>query len=85
MTIDNNNVYQWDAGASAWNDITSTWESTFTVVSSSEYSLGVLTDDISASTGGAGNVIQIGFETEISSQEFSVQRLDIFVKTGRMI
>jgi len=85
MTIDNNNVYQWDAGASAWNDITSTWESTFTVVSSSEYSLGVLTDDISTSTGGAGNVIQIGFETEISSQEFSVQRLDIFVKTGRMI
>ena len=50
-----------------------------------EFTVGVLTDDISASTGGAGNVIQIGFETEISSQEFSVQRLDIFVKTGRII
>ena len=50
-----------------------------------EYSKGSLIDKVDASVGGAGNVIQIGFETEVNNTSFSVQKLDIFMKTGRKI
>ena len=49
-----------------------------------EYTAGLLFDDIRAEAGGSGNVVQIGFETDINDEAFSVQRLDIFVKTGRV-
>ena len=50
-----------------------------------EYSKGSLIDKVDASVGGAGNVIQLGFETEVNNTSFSVQKLDIFMKTGRKI
>ena len=49
-----------------------------------EYTAGFLIDNISAPAGGTGKVVQIGFETEINDKSFSVQRLDIFVKAGRV-
>ena len=50
-----------------------------------EYSKGSLIDKVDASVGGSGNIIQLGFETEINNTSFSVQKLDIFMKTGRKI
>lgn len=50
-----------------------------------EYSKGSLIDKVDASVGGSGNVIQLGFETEVNNTSFSVQKLDIFMKTGRKI
>ena len=50
-----------------------------------EYSKGSLIDKVDTSVGGAGNVIQLGFETEVNNTSFSVQKLDIFLKTGRKI
>lgn len=50
-----------------------------------EYSKGSLLDKVDASVGGSGNVIQLGFETEVNNSSFSVQKLDIFMKTGRKI
>lgn len=50
-----------------------------------EYSKGSLIDKVDASVGGSGNVIQLGFETEVNNSSFSVQKLDIFMKTGRKI
>lgn len=49
-----------------------------------EFTVGVLVDSINTPANGSGKVVQIGFETPINTQEFSVQRLDIFVKTGRV-
>jgi len=84
MTLDDNSVYQWDAGTSTWNDITSTWETTFTVSSSSEYTSGIVIDKLKSSVGGSGNVVQIGFEADVNGSELSVQKFDVFVKTGRV-
>lgn len=48
-----------------------------------EFVAGVLVDQIQAPANGAGKVVQISFEARIDGEELSVQRLDIFVKTGR--
>lgn len=50
----------------------------------SEYSAGVLIDKLSTPAQGSGEVVQIGFEADVNGQELSVQRLDIYVKTGRI-
>ena len=49
----------------------------------SEYTLGVQTDTIKSSVGGAGNIIQLGFEADVNGNNISVQAIDCFVKTGR--
>ena len=49
----------------------------------SEFSFGINLDSIKSSVGGSGTTIQIGFEADVNGSELSVQKLDIFVKTGR--
>ena len=49
-----------------------------------EYTSGVVIDKIKSSVGGSGNVVQIGFEADVNGSELSVQKFDVFVKTGRM-
>ena len=49
-----------------------------------EYVAGVLIDKVSTPAQGSGEVVQIGFEANVNGQELSVQKLDIFVKTGRI-
>jgi hypothetical protein len=49
-----------------------------------EFSFGINLDSVKSSVGGSGNVIQIGFEANVNGNELSVQKLDIFVKTGRI-
>jgi len=49
-----------------------------------EFSVGIVLDSIKSSVGGSGNTIQIGFEADVNGSELSVQKIDMFVKTGRM-
>lgn len=49
-----------------------------------EFSVGIVLDSIKASVGGSGNTIQIGFEADVNGSELSVQKIDMFVKTGRI-
>ncbi len=49
-----------------------------------EFSVGIVLDAIKASVGGSGNTIQIGFEADVNGTELSVQKIDMFVKTGRI-
>jgi hypothetical protein len=49
-----------------------------------EYTSGIVIDKIKSSVGGSGNVVQIGFEADVNGSELSVQKFDVFVKTGRM-
>jgi len=50
-----------------------------------EFSTGTLVDQIRAPMGGDGNVIQMGIEATINGEELSIQRLDVFVKEGRIL
>lgn len=49
-----------------------------------EYTVGTLSDTVRAPIGGQGNVLQVGFEATIDGAELSIQKLDIYVKTGRI-
>ena len=49
-----------------------------------EFNAGVVLDKIKSSVGGAGTAIQIGFEADVDGSELSVQKIDAFVKTGRI-
>ena len=49
-----------------------------------EFTGGGGTDRIKLSIGGSGSVIQLGFETEISGNEVSIQKFDLYIKQGRV-
>jgi len=49
-----------------------------------EFNAGVVLDKIKSSVGGAGTSIQVGFEADVNGSELSVQKIDAFVKTGRI-
>jgi len=50
-----------------------------------EYSGGLGIEDVKTSVGGSGVVIQAGIEADINGAPLSIQRLDVFVKLGRVI
>ena len=50
----------------------------------SEYVAGVNLEKLKTSVGGSGNTVQIGFEADVNGSALSVQKLDIFLKTGRI-
>lgn len=49
-----------------------------------EYSSGIVIDELSIAVGGQGKIVQMGFEAEVSGSPLSVQKMDIFIKQGRM-
>ena len=50
-----------------------------------EYSGSVLINNQQASTGGAGNILQIGFTTEINGAPMSLQKISIYAKQGKVL
>ena len=50
-----------------------------------EYSSGIALENIALPVGGSGTVLQVGFETIISGQILSLQKLNILTKIGRML
>ena len=50
-----------------------------------EYSGGVLIENIKAPAGGQGIVLQVGVESNVNGAPISIQRLDVFIKLGRVI
>ena len=67
-TIDDNGIYEW--GVDEWGI--------------AEWSTGMAVEKVHTPTDGSGTAFQVGFETDIDGREVSVQRLDVFVKTGRI-
>lgn len=53
-----------------------------------EYALaeygGTIFDNKIINIGGAGKVIQLGFETDVNTKPISIQKLDVYVKTGKI-
>lgn len=50
-----------------------------------EYSSGIVLDNISLSLGGRGAVLQIGIEADVDGGALSIQKIDIFAKTGKLV
>lgn len=50
-----------------------------------EYSTGVVLDNVSINIGGKGTVLQLGIEADITTNALSIQKIDIFVKTGKLL
>jgi len=50
-----------------------------------EYNAGILINTVRQQVSGTGGVFQIGIEANIATETISVQQLDVFVKTGRVI
>lgn len=68
LTIKDEGLYEWGVGE--WGVM--------------EWSSGINVDRVFTPANGAGKTIQILFEATIDGAELSVQRLDLFVKTGRI-
>jgi hypothetical protein len=49
------------------------------------YSSGIFTDIASIQAGGAGKVAQFGFEATVNNAPLSIQRIDIFTKSGKIL
>lgn len=50
-----------------------------------EYTSGQILDNISINVGGRGTVVQIGIESSINGGALSIQKIDIFAKTGKLV
>jgi hypothetical protein len=50
-----------------------------------EYTSGITADAVRIPAGGNGSILQLGFETEIDGGELSVQKIDVYVKQGRIL
>ncbi len=50
-----------------------------------EYAGGVSIDQQKINTSGRGKVLQIGFETNVDGQALSIQKIDVYVKQGRLL
>jgi hypothetical protein len=50
-----------------------------------EYAGGVVLDQIKVSGVGYGNILQIGIESDIEGNPFSIQKIDVYVKGGKRL
>jgi hypothetical protein len=50
-----------------------------------EYAGGITISNFSKQLGGTGAVIQIGLETEVNQAPFSIQKIDVFCKVGKVV
>ena len=50
-----------------------------------EYSGGIVAEKVKVNAGGSGTVLQLGFEAEIQGYPLSIQKIDCFVKTGKIL
>jgi hypothetical protein len=48
-----------------------------------EYTRNLIVKSLAANAGGAGKVLQVGFEAQIQGYPISIQRVDIFTKDGK--
>ena len=51
----------------------------------SEYSSGLVLEEINSNLGGSGSIMQLGFEADINAAPLSIQKIDIYVKAGKTI
>ena len=62
-----------------------TYEYNIAEYNESEYSGGNLVDNVRVAGSGSGSVLQLGFEADLNGGALSIQKMDIYVKQGRII
>ncbi len=76
-----------------YNDILNSRQFDLTTATAAEYNIaeyalaeygGTVFDNKVINIGGTGKVIQLGFETNIDGKPLSIQKLDVYVKTGKI-
>ena len=50
-----------------------------------EYTSGTISDIVRLPGSGSGSVLQVGFEANLDGAEISIQKLDVYVKQGRIL
>lgn len=50
-----------------------------------EYASGIVISKVSSQLGGAGTAMQLGLETEINQNQFSIQKINVFAKPGKNV
>ena len=50
-----------------------------------EYATGIVLARVSQQAGGSGTLVQVGIEADIDGSPLSLQKIDVFVKTGKLI
>ena len=50
-----------------------------------EYSNGIVLDKFKSHVGGAGPIMQVGLEAEVNGNPLSLQRIDIYIKQGKVV
>ena len=81
LWLDSNTYYYSNDNGTRTQTIVYTQKNNYTF----EYSVGTVSEKINSSIGGAGSVFQVGFETIIDGSEFSIQKIDVYAKQGRVI
>ena len=65
-----------------YNDSTDPQKSEYNIA---EYSDGIVLDKFKAHVGGKGPIMQVGLEAEINGNPLSIQRIDIYIKQGKIV
>ena len=81
LWLDSNTYYYSNDNGTRTQTIVYTQKNNYTF----EYSVGTVSEKVNSSIGGAGSVFQVGFETIIGGSEFSIQKIDVYAKQGRVI
>ena len=50
-----------------------------------EYTSGLRLEEVRANLGGSGSIIQLGFEADINQNPLSIQKIDVYVKSGKVV
>ena len=50
-----------------------------------EYTSGLKLEEVKANLGGSGSILQLGFEADINQNPLSIQKIDVYVKTGKVV
>jgi hypothetical protein len=87
--LDADTYYYWDQDSGETRTPTTLYfldnTTTANYNNNSEYSGGNLVDTIRVAGSGSGSVMQLGFEADLNGGELSIQKMDIYVKQGRIL
>jgi hypothetical protein len=50
-----------------------------------EYTSGLKLEEVKANLGGSGSIIQLGFEADINQNPLSIQKIDVYLKSGKVV
>ena len=50
-----------------------------------EYTSGLRLEEVKANLGGSGSILQLGFEADINQNPLSIQKIDVYIKSGKVV